>query len=114
VSYLFTWLAGLLSGAAFSGAVLAAWLQKNPERLGLVVRWIVEVLSKHNGGTYIKMYVSLFDTRRASKVMAYVKPEDVAEAIGRYAVKPACIPLKTYPGMPNDSRESDEDASPRS
>lgn len=101
-------LSGCLCGTVFSGALFAFWLRQEPKRLCLVVRWIVDYLAEHNGGTYIKMYVSLFDTRRASKVMAYVKPEDVAEAIGWYAVKPACIPLKSYPGMSNDDSTCEE------
>ncbi len=108
--YFFAWFVGLVSGAIFSGAILVAWLDANPRRLGLVVRWLVDAMAKHNGGLYIKMYVALFETRKASKVMAYVKPEDLAEAIGWYALKPAVlpIPLQKHPGMANADSESEE------
>lgn len=103
------WACGVICGAALSGGLLTAWLQQEPRRLGIVVRWIVDYLSKHNDGAYIKMYVALFDTRRASKVMAYVRPEDFAEAIGWYAVKLKPVPLQTHPGMADyDNRESKE------
>jgi hypothetical protein len=97
------WLCGVLCGAALSGGILVLWLKQEPKRLGDIVRWIVEHLAEHNGGLYVKMYASLFDTRRASKCMVYVRPEDLGDAVGWYAHKLRPLPLQTKPGFASDT-----------
>lgn len=103
---------GFLLGAAFSGFILYLWVAQDPRRLGYIIRVLVEAMARHNGGLFIKMYGAIFETRRASKMLMYVKPEDLAEAIGWYARKTMPIPLDMGKGMADGCRESQED--PRS
>lgn len=105
-------ISGIMLGAVFTGAVFYLWIRQNPQRLGYVARLILDGLADYNGGRFIKLYASLFDTRRCSKVMVYAKPEDVAEAIGWYARPNDAEPvsLQTRPAWPTTDRDLDADS----
>lgn len=104
------WLCGVGVGGALSAYIFVHWIAQQPQRLGTVVRWIVNTLAAHNDGAYIKMYASLFDTQRATKSMVFVRPEDMAEAIAWYAVKLKPIPLDSGKGIADGCRENQKDA----
>lgn len=102
------WLSGLLCGAVLTGYVFYLWMKQDARRLGTLVKWIVDALGKHNGGSYLKMYAALFETQRASKVIVYVKPEDLADAVGRYARGNLVFPLNTNPTWPETYRNCED------
>lgn len=102
------WLSGVLVGVTLSGYVFYLWMKQDSKRLGIIVRWIVDTLGRHNGGSYFKMYASLFETQRASKVIVYVRPDDLADAVGRYARGNLIFPLNTNPTWPETFRNCDK------
>lgn len=103
---------GVLTGISLTGFIFTTWLKQDPRRLGAVVRWILEYLQETHRNGFLKIYVSIFETNKASKVLAYARPEDIAEAVKRFAIPPTTFPLQTHPGMgenKNGNRESDQD-----
>lgn len=103
------WFSGVLVGALFTGYIFYQWLRQDPKRLGTVIRWIVAGIAQHSGGAYVKVYAALFETNRATKVLVYVKPDDLCDAIGWYARKLQPFPLTAGRGFSDDNRASPKD-----
>lgn len=107
------WVTGVLVGVMLTGTIIYLFFRQDPRRLGDLVKLIMSSFTTDpEAPKFVKLYVALFDTRRASKVFAYATAEDIGDGLMRYIRGNAtAFELKVNPGFNDGDSASSKDES---